>query len=501
MSCLSDRTSGVSLRGLLLDDARVVGAHDVVATSCTSDSRRVRPNDVFVALTEAEADGHDEAAEATRRGAAAVVCERLLPVFGVPQFIVADSRLAYGRLCQALMGYPSRRLKVIGVTGTSGKLTVARLLASILNTAGGDAGTIDSLDGCYGPVPSRATGRELSAPALAVSLARMAADGCSHAIVEISRQELSRSLLAGVELDAACLTHVGRDHLRLHGSVDNHRRATRRIFDHLTSKGVGILNADDPASVRILSELDCPALTFGLRGPAEITAEIVERHVNEQTFVLTAGDESVGVRTTMIGDQHVSNCLTAAALGLVYGIDLTTVARGLEAVGQLPGRMERIVCGQEFAVLVDAAHTPDTLRACLRATRQVTDGRLICVFGTADTQSRNERLALGRVVGAMADLTVVTGSSTCGENARQASSELLRGMVDKHNAQGIADRAAAIAWAVDEARAGDTVVIAGMGDRTYDAPGPDGISWDDRNVVHQVLHGTFPKRGPFRIAA
>jgi UDP-N-acetylmuramoyl-L-alanyl-D-glutamate--2,6-diaminopimelate ligase len=311
---------------------------------------------------------------------------------------------------------------------------------------------------------------------------------------------LGRSVLAGVELDAACLTNVGREHLDWHGSVENYRRAKRRIFDHLSPTGIAIVNADDPASVKMLSELDCPALTIGIGQTAEITANVVEQHVNEQTFILTAGDESVGVRATMIGEHHMYNCLTAAALGLVYRIDLTTIARGLEAVQQLPGRMERLACGQEFAVLVDAAQSPDSLRTCLRAARQLTNGRLICVFGATDKTPRSELLPMGRVIGAMTDMAVVTSTVPC-DDIESGSAEVLRGVTDLHEAQEISDRAAAIAWALGEARAGDTVVIAGLGDRPYDAPGPDGMPISDREVAEQLLRGTFPRRMPFRVAA
>lgn len=490
MSSLSTRPAGVSLRELLAADSQVVGPQqDVFATSCTSDAAQIRHGDVYVALSGATSDGHDLAAEAVERGAAAVICERLVPAFGVPQFVVSDANVAYGRLCQALMGNPDKQLKVIGVTGTSGKTTVARLLASVLRAAGATVGTIDSLG--YGGIDDRrrAPDAELSPPALAHALAEMVADGCSHAVVELSSRELSRSMLAGVELDAACLTNVGRDHLDWHGSLENYRRAKRRIFDHLAATGVAILNADDPESVKILSELDHPALTTGLHRPAEISAQMVEQHVNEQTFVLTAGDESVGVRTTMVGEHHVYNCLTAAALGLVYRVDLTTIARGLEALEQLPGRMERMACGQEFAVLVDAAHSVDALRASLRAARRVTTGRLICVYGPTGSIPRSELLPIGRVIGAMTDLAVVTSNSTSGPYAHLEASELLRGEAELPQPQEIGDRAAAIAWALEEARAGDTVVIAGLGDRPYDTRGPKGQKLDDREVTEQLLRG------------
>lgn len=493
--------AGVSLRELLAEEVRAAGLPDVRATSCTGDWRQVRPGDVFVALSEADEDGHDGAVEAAGRGAAAVVCERPLPVFHVPQFVVPDTRSVYGRLCQALVGNPSQQLKVIGVTGTHGKTTVARLLTAIFREAGEMAGTLDSFgywDGWNDRPPSDAP---LSPPVLARSLAQIAATGAAHAVVEVSSRELSQRVLAGVTLDAACVTHVGCHHLDWHGSLENYRRAKRRIFAHLDTDGVVVLNADDPVSMRMLCDLNQPALTFGLRQPAEITAQIVEQHVNEQTFIVSVGDDSVGMRTEIIGDHHVSNCLAAATVGLAYGVELTAVARGLEAVDRLPGRMERVMCGQEFATFVDAACSPDALRACLRAARQVTAGRLICAFSCSNCCNRADLPAAGRVVGAMADVAVVTNSCPQDEGSHRTCLELRSGFADPRQAHVIIDRTEAIAWALGGAEAGDTVVIAGMGDRAYGAPNVDGTRINDGEIVRQLLRGRSPRTAQRRLAA
>jgi UDP-N-acetylmuramoyl-L-alanyl-D-glutamate--2,6-diaminopimelate ligase len=494
------RAAGVSLRKALADEL-TARPRDFRATSCTNDYRRVRPGDVFVALTGADHDGHDFAAEAVRRGAAAVVCERMLPVFAVPQFVVGNSRAAYGKLCQALVGNPSKQLKVIGVTGTSGKTTVVRLLASIFHLAGIEAGAIDSLahwDGLDCQVSPEA---ELSPPVLARWLGQMSANGLTHAIVEMSSRDLVQSALAGVELDSVCVTQIGRDHLDWHGSLENYRQAKRRILDHLRPDGVAIFNADCQPSMRMLAEVNGPALTIGLKQPAEISAEIVEQSVNEQTFVLTAGDDSVGVRTSIVGDHHIYNCLTAAALCLSYGIELTTIARGLEAVEELPGRMQRILCGQEFSVLVDAANTPDTLKACLKAARNVTTGRLICVFGAHGDMHADHLPALGRVAGSIADMAVVTTTGPRERGGRDFTRNIVGGFTDPNKAHVILDRAQAIAWALDQASEGDTVVLAGMGDRPYPNTNREEHAWDDRDVARQVLSGGFASTLPHRIAA
>jgi UDP-N-acetylmuramoyl-L-alanyl-D-glutamate--2,6-diaminopimelate ligase len=494
------RPAGVSLCAVLADDLSA-RPRDVRIASCTNDFRQVQRGDAFVALTEAHCDGHDVATDAVRRGAAAVICERFLPVFDVPQFVVADTRSAYGRLCQALVGNPSRQLKVIGVTGTHGKTTVVQLLASILNEAGMTTGMIDSYNYCDGthcqPTPSA----DLTPPALAHWLGRMAANGVSHAILELSSQALSQSLPSGVELDVACITHVGRDHLDWHGSLENYRQAEKRVLDHLRPEGVAILNADCQVSMRLLSELDQPALTTGMRQPAEITAQVIEQHINEQVFVLTAGDESVGVRTQIIGDHHVSNCLTAAATCLAYGVDLVTIARGLEAVDRLPGRMERVVCGQDFAVLVDAANTPDSLRACLRAARHTTSGRLICVFGADHLTQSEQRPAMGRVAGSLADVAVVTSNGPRPRTSDDFSRDVVHGFADPRKAHVILDRAEAIAWAFDQASEGDTVVLAGTGDRAYPSSVSVHAHNDDSDVARYLLTQRADFASSHRIAA
>jgi UDP-N-acetylmuramoyl-L-alanyl-D-glutamate--2,6-diaminopimelate ligase len=471
----------------MADEAGSAYVPDIRATSCTTSWRQVQPGDVFVAVSDAESDGHEDAVDAARRGAAAVICERPLPVFDVPQVVVRDSRIAYGRLCQALVGNPSRELKVIGVTGTHGKTTVARLLSAIFRAAGRTIGTLDSFGYWDGEEDRPASSEALSAPVLARSLAQMNAAGASHAVVEFSSRELSQHVLAGVTLDAVCLTNVVRNHVHWHGSLKNYRNAKRRIFDYLHPDGVAVLNADDPASVEILSNLNHPALTFGLRLPGEISGQIIEQYINEQTFVLSAGDDSVAVRTAIVGDHHVYNCLAAASMALAYGIDLPAIARGLEAVEGLPGRMERVICGQDFAVLIDAADSPDALRVCLRAARRTTAGRLTCVFGA--NEDSDELTAIGRVIGAMADEAVITSGPTAIDGSHRACLEVRSGFADTRKAHVILDRAEAITWALSKASAGDTVVIAGMGDRPHTPSGAAGTLVGDSEIAKEILYG------------
>jgi UDP-N-acetylmuramoyl-L-alanyl-D-glutamate--2,6-diaminopimelate ligase len=421
-------------------------------------------------------------------------------VFNVPQCVVSDSRSAYGRLCQALVADPSRQLKIIGVTGTNGKTTVARLLNSIFRSAGASFGILDSFGYAYEDAEHPPLESDLTPPALARALAEMTAAGATHAALELSSRELSAQVAAGVSLDAVCVTNVDRKNLSWHGSLENYRRAKQRIFEYLQPDGIAIMNADDPVSVDMLCGLNHAALTFGLREQAEIVAEIVEQHINEQTFVITAGDESAGVSTAIIGDHHVSNCLAAAATALAYGIDLSTVARGLEALDRLPGRMDRIVCGQDFAVIVDGANSSNALRVCLRAARLATSGRLICVFGTHDNIDESELRAAGRVIGAMSDSAIITTSGGIDDN-HCACIAVHSGFADRQKARVILDRNEAIAAALDEATAGDTVLIAGMGHQPHSPCDAVETLINDSEVIRRLLKGETKFAARQRLAA
>jgi UDP-N-acetylmuramoyl-L-alanyl-D-glutamate--2,6-diaminopimelate ligase len=303
---------------------------------------------------------------------------------------------------------------------------------------------------------------------------------------------LARRQTAGIELDAAVLTNVRRDHLDEHGSLLNYRRAKGRIFKQLKPHGFAVLNADDPASRHFLSKLECPVLTVGMKNPAELTARVIERCLGEQTFLLTAGNESVPVCTRMIGDQHVENCLAAAAVGLVFGLDLETVVRGLEKVDRVPGRMERLECGQPFGVFVDGARTPDALAAGLQTLRQVTEGRVICVYGAPGERAVETRPLLGRAAERYAHTTIITNDNPRHEDSLSIAHDILDGYQHPERARLLPDRAKAIAWALDQARPGDAVLIAGKGSEAFQLVGNTRRPFDDREIACRRLYGAEP---------
>lgn len=484
---------GVRLRQLL-PEASIFGADDIVVTSCTADSRTCQAGDLFAALMGCQVDGHDFVTPAVRRGASAILAERYVPTAGVPVCVVPDSRAAFGKICQALAGFPSEKLKVIGVTGTNGKTSTCWLIASVLQAGGyraGFTGTIVNSDSQSYEQSSMTTP---PAPMLAEWLGRMATSGCSHAVVEVSSHALAQSRTAGVRFDGACITNVRRDHLDFHNSVENYRQAKARLLRQVRGNGFAVFNADDPASVEIMSSYGGAALSVGIENLAPVTATVVERHQSEQTFLLAAGSETVPVRTQIIGQGHIYNCLIAAAVGLLQEISLTDIAAGLERVEKIPGRMERLECGQPFGVFVDYAHTPDALASVLRSMRAVTPGRLICVFGAGGQRDREKRPLMAEAVEAHADLAVVTDDNPRREDAARIRRDIMRGFLRGGSVIVKPDRAQAIQWALGQAEAGDCVLIAGKGHEDYQVVGSRRHWFDDREVARAWLyeHGGLP---------
>ncbi len=475
----------------LLPSAQFFGAGEVQVSSCSADSRVVRPGDIFVALVGSEHDGHDHVTEAIRRGAAAIVAERIVPSGDIPLCVVENSRVAHGEICQHLTGNPSRRLNLVGVTGTNGKTSTSHLIRSIFSAAGIHNGLMGSLAYCDGQSAVPPPTATPSAPALADYLARMRANGCMHGVMEVSSLALAQSRMSGIEFDAACVTNVRRDHLDLHGSLKNYQNAKARIFDQLRAGGFSVLNADDPVCRQFLDRLDGPALSVGMKHPAEITASLVERLPSEQTFLLECGNEAYPVRTRMIGDHHIYNCLIATGIGLGYGIDVPTIIRGLESMDDLPGCMQRIECGQPFRAFVDYAHTPDALRAVLMTLREVTPGRLICVFGAGGDRDRMKRPLLGRQVTTFADLAIVTDDNPRDEQSEHIAQQIVGGMDETIEYLVEPNREAAIDNALSVAREGDCVLVAGKGSQDYQQFGQRRIWFDDAEVVRGKLYERY----------
>ena len=459
--------SGISLRqffpqGRLITPGLSAAASDVWVETLCSDSRRVRSGDLFVALPGAASDGHDYVVDAIENGAAAVLTERLLPV-SIPQCIVPDTRLAHSQLCLELAGRPERQLRVTGVAGTAGKTVASLLMASILKAAGRRVGLTSSIGYCDSEDLAPARETTPNSPQVATWLSRMAENGCRDVVMEMAGEALADRRASAVPLHTAVLTNLDAPARELDGGVsyDAYCRQTSRLFQQLESDGVVVLNTDDPRSCQLLPQIDHGVLTVGIHSDADVTAKILERNRGDQLFLLRAGAESAPVRTRMLGDFHVQNCLLATAVGLRLGISLDHIIQGIETLDRVPGRLDRVVAGQSCGVFLDASQETSTLAHNLRALQQVTPGKVVCVFGAHPAEDESICAARGRVVETGADGAMITGHSLERKASLQTMHDILDGYEDPAAAHLMPCRANAIQWAVSHASPDDTVFIAG----------------------------------------
>lgn len=480
------RARGVSLRQLL-PAGRMLGVQDILATRCSIDAKHCRAGDVFVAVTQAHRDGHDEVDVAIERGASAVVTERLLPI-DVPQVIVSDSRDALGSICQALASRPTDQLQTIAVAGTQGKTVTSLLIAAVLEAARQTSGVLSSIGYSDGAEQVEAVCATPTAPEVAQWLNRMVLVGCKNAIVEVSHLAMAERRLAATSFDAAVLTSLRPTETDEYNTLIGERQLYTRLLEQLKSSGFVVANIDDANVQSLIGRLDCPVMTYSLRGEGEVNATILERLPSEQTFLIHAGSDTMPVRTEMIGDHHVLNCLAATAVGLVLGLDLPTIARGLESQRKMPGRLERIECGQSFSVYVDYARTPEMLTASLKSVRQVTRGRVWCVMGAEGDRNKQLRPQIGRVLERLADDIIITSDNPRGEEPLQIAHEILDGMSDAGGPRLMPNRKKAIEWALKHAQPGDSVVIAGKGDEDFQIVGRKKQRHDDRDIAREVLY-------------
>jgi UDP-N-acetylmuramoyl-L-alanyl-D-glutamate--2,6-diaminopimelate ligase len=478
----------VSLRQLV-PEAHWLNAADLTINEATAVSGECRPGTVFAVIRGTQRDGAEFIAEALSRGACGLLTERAFPEFACPQCLVPNARAAFARVCAALAGHPSRRLRVVGVTGTNGKTTVTWMLRSIFRQAGfptGVLGTVEYHDGVHG-TPAALTTPD--ARTLATWLGRMVAAGTTHAAIELSSHALHQDRAAGTELQAAIVTNITQDHFDYHGSFDEYRRCKARIAELLAPQGLLILNRDDPGSwsVRELMAPTVPWTTFSLSGAAEVCGQVLEESLGGGRFQLTVRGQSAECWLRVIGRHNVANALAAAAAADHLGVPLAAIVGGLEQFRGAPGRLERIETGQPFELFVDYAHTDDALRRCLQGLRSLAPGRLICVFGAGGNRDRGKRPLLGRAA-ALADVPIVTSDNPRHEDPLQIIDEILAGLKALNREAVVEpDRAAAIQTAIDLAQPGDCILVAGKGHEREQIIGDVRVPFDDRSVARALL--------------
>jgi UDP-N-acetylmuramoyl-L-alanyl-D-glutamate--2,6-diaminopimelate ligase len=432
------------------------GAPDVEITSLAYSTSDVGPGSLFFCVPGFRADGHDFAPEAVKRGAVALVCERPLGL-GVPEVLVSSVRQSMGHIAARFYGHPTRELRVIGITGTNGKTTTAFLTRSVLEATGTQCGLIGTVKYVIGGEAEDAVRTSPEALDLQRAFRAMLDGGDRACAMEVSSHALELGRTQGIDWACRVFTNLTQDHLDFHKTMEDYFLAKRRLF--VEGDAPSIVSADDPYGARLAEHVG--ALTYGISSAADYRAEDVAFDAGGARFTLIAPEGRAHARIQLPGLFNVSNALAAVAACVQLGVPLDDAVGALAEAERVPGRLEPVDEGQDFAVLVDYAHTPDSLENVLRAARELTSGRLHVVFGAGGDRDREKRPLMGAAAVQNADRVIVTSDNPRSEEPGSIIDQILEGTgeVVEHEV----DRRRAIALAIESAAAGDVVVIAGKG--------------------------------------
>ena len=463
--------------------AEAVGDTNQLVSSIAIDSRAVTEGALFVAIRGERSDGHAFVSQALANGAAGIVVEAAhLPAVpsGTTVIHVPDTRRALSSLAAAFYGDPSHDLDVIGVTGTNGKTTTTRMIASIFNAAGRPCGAIGTVGAELGARSWTLENTTPLPPELHALLAEMRDAGAKAVAMEVSSHALVLDRVEDVRFAVAALTNITRDHLDFHQTIDAYAAAKHRLF---TMAHAAVLNADDVRGTRWASELHgrIPVLTYSLTSAADLVPSDVQTSASGSSFTLSG----VPFRIAIPGRFNIANALAAIGVARLLGIDDATSARGLATLERVPGRMEHIG-GGDVDVVVDYSHTPDSLEHALRALRETTPHALSVVFGCGGDRDRGKRPEMGRVAAQLADRVYVTSDNPRTEDPQAIVNEIVTG-IGAHEHTVDLDRRNAILRAVSDAQPGDVVLIAGKGHETYQIVGDRVLPFDDGAVAREAL--------------
>jgi UDP-N-acetylmuramoyl-L-alanyl-D-glutamate--2,6-diaminopimelate ligase len=446
-----------------LEPVEVLGGLSVEVRDLAYDARGVTPGALFFAVPGTQADGHDFAAEAVERGAAALVVERRLDL-PVPQVVVRDTRAAMAPVADMFFGEPTRELEVVGVTGTSGKTTTSFLLFAILAAAGRRPGLLGTVEARVGGERRGVVRTTPEAIDLQRVFREMLDAGDRSCAMEASSHASVLHRLDRVRFAVLIFTNLSQDHLDFHGDLESYFEAKRRLF-HVEPRPVAVVNVGDEHGRRLARQLP-DAVTFSADDAGALD----------------------GIALRLRGRFNVENALGALTAARALGIDEDAIRQGLESVRGVPGRFESVDAGQPFHVIVDYAHKPDALEKVLRAARDLAgENRVVCVVGAGGDRDRGKRAVMGRLASDLADVVIVTSDNPRSEDPEAIAAEIVSGAEGEVEVE--LDRAAAIGRAVELARPGDVVLIAGKGAEQGQEFADRTVPFDDREAAKDALRG------------
>ena len=453
-------------------------------TAITCDSRRIEEGCLFVCIVGTAVDGHKFAAEAEANGAAAVVVQRDLGLR--TQLLTDNTRRAWAQVCANWFGRPAERLHLIGVTGTNGKTTTTTLIKSILEYDGHKVGLIGTINNMVG---SRVLPAERTTPDpydLQSLLALMVMEGCEYCVMEVSSHALDQQRVECCFCDVGIFTNLTQDHLDYHKTMENYLAAKKRLFSMCRT---GIVNLDDAASAEMTRDVPCDTVSFAVDNDcADYTARNVRHLADGVVFELVGVGQIGRVRMRIPGQFSVYNGLAAATACLKLGMPFDRVVEALSAAAGVKGRAEVVPTGRDFTVIIDYAHTPDGMENICRTLKECSTGRLVTVFGCGGDRDKTKRPLMGAIAAKLSDYLVVTSDNPRTEDPAAIIADIVAGLADTDTPYTVVEnRVEAIRWAIANAEAGDTILLAGKGHETYQILGDETIHLDEREVVAAAL--------------
>ena len=489
----------MKLRELLhgLNVTASTGSLDIDTTGIVSDNREVELGNVFVCYEGISVDSHIFVADALQKGAAAVIGEKPVTALEIPTTPVTYVQVPNGRCAMSLLaanwhGNPAKHLKLIGITGTNGKTSTAHLIHTILKSSGRKTALIGTVGHQYTNTQSevKTLPASLTTPdafALHALFKQFVEDEVEYVTMETSSQGLALQRLAGLAFDTAVFTNFTQDHLDYHQTMEEYLKAKLMLFEQLSEEGVAVLNSDSPVSERIAETCpDSRLLMYGLDNGADLYAEDIAFSHNQLAFTAVTPERRFPAKLRLLGEYNLYNALAAIAVGTRYGCPMSAIQEGL-ATTVVPGRFELIDRGQDFAVIVDYAHTPDGLENVLTAAKRITERKLICVFGCGGDRDNGKRPKMGNISAQIADYSVITSDNPRTENPDEIIAQIVSNLPHDTKYMCISERRDAIHHAIATAKSGDVVVIAGKGHEDYQEIHGKRFPFDDRVVASDFL--------------
>lgn len=478
----------------VLDVEKVVGPLDRLVRGLTYDSRKAKIGFLFVAISGFRQDGHNFIPEAIRKGTRVVVVEK--EIFSLPPEItlirVRSSREALAKLSSYWYGFPSRQLKLIGITGTNGKTTTTYLVEAILKKAGHKVGRISTInyDLGSGPIPSRITTPE--SQDLQEILRNMVDAGVDYAVIEVSSHSLVLHRVDGVQFDFAVFTNFSLDHLDFHKSIERYLEAKVSLFRERAPK-MAAVNVDDAMAHHFMKSISCPLITYGVKKEARVKGKILKTGVRGSSFLAQVDkNEPLRINLPLLGIHNVYNALAAISTAVAQAVEPLIIREGLERVKRIPGRLEYIQNKRDLDVFVDYAHTPDALEKVLKSLRQVARGKIWVVFGCGGDRDIQKRPLMGKVSLKFADYSVITSDNPRSEDPEKIVAVIEEGVREDGGHRGkdyttVVDRREAIRTALQRMKKGDTLLIAGKGHEKVQIFEDRVVEFSDSKVVRDLL--------------